>query len=342
MIFDSLLGLFSTDMAIDLGTANTLISIKDKGIVINEPSVVVVKHQKYAEAKVLAVGKQAKIMAGKIPRNMELIRPLRDGVIADFDITAIMIKYFIKKAHKRSVFLRPRIAICIPHGITEVERRAVRDAAYSVGARDVFLVEEPMAAALGAGISIHSSTGNMVIDIGGGTTEIGVTSLGGQIVSNSTRVGGDRFDKAIIDYIRIKHNLYIGEQTAEKLKFSIGSAHPIEGKSAMVKGRDGAGLLLEKEITSQDMTEALAEPLREISFSIRTVLDQIPPDLAGDIIDNGIVLTGGGSLLRGFDKYIQEHIKLKAKLCKDPLLAVARGTAKVLEDKKLLYSLSTK
>jgi len=342
MIFDNFLGMFSTDMAIDLGTANTLVSVKDRGIIINEPSVVVVKYKKYGEQKVLAIGKQAKNMAGKIPRDMKLIRPLRDGVIADFETTEKMIRYFIEKAHRRSSLVRPRIAICIPHGITGVERRAVRDAAYSAGARDVFLVEEPMAAALGAGIPIHSSTGNMVVDIGGGTTEIGVTSLGGQIVCNSTRVGGDRFDKAIIDFVRLKHNLYIGEQTAERLKWVIGSAYPMQAKNATVKGRDGGGLLIEKSITSEDMALALAEPLREISVSIRAILDEIPPDLAGDIIENGIVLTGGGSLLKGFDLYIKKHIKLNAKLCDEPLLAVARGTAKVLQDKKLLETLSTK
>ncbi len=343
MLFDGLLGLFSTDMAIDLGTANTLVSVKDKGIIINEPSVVVVQQKRFSEQKILAVGKEAKAMAGKLPADMKLVRPLRDGVIADFDMTEHMIRHFIEKSHHRSMFVRPRIAICIPHGITAVERGAVREAAFSAGAREVFLVEEPMAAALGADIPIHSSVGHLVVDIGGGTTEIGVTSLGGQIVSNSIRVAGDRFDKAIIDHIRMQHNLYIGEETAERLKWKVGAACKLDDTLEVeVKGRDGGGLLLTRLISSDDIAIALGEPLREIVVAIRSVLDELPPDLAGDIIENGIVLTGGGSLLHGFSKFLKEHIRLKARLCNEPLLAVARGTAKVLEDKKLLNSLSSK
>ena len=341
MIFDKFIGLFSNDMAIDLGTANTLVSIKGKGIIINEPSVVAVQHDRYGRDKILAVGSEAKMMIGKTPVNIQAVRPMKDGVIADFEMTERMIRYFIEKAHNRKSFIRPRIIICIPHGITQVERKAVKESALSAGAREVFLVEEPMAAAIGAGIPVSSPDGYVVVDIGGGTTEIGVTSLGGLVLSKSIKVAGDRFDKAIIDYVRQNFNLYIGERTAENIKLEIGTAVKLPKDIVIkVKGRDSTGLLSTVELSSEGVRNALKEPFKEISLAVRQVLEEMPPDLAGDVVDNGVVLTGGGALIRGLDKYLASDIKLPVRVADEPLLAVDYGTSKVLDVEKLLQVIS--
>ncbi len=341
MIFDKFIGMFSNDLAIDLGTANTLVSIKGQGIVINEPSVVAVQHDRFGRDKILAVGQEAKLMIGKTPMNIQAVRPMKDGVIADFEMTERMIRYFIEKAHNRKTFVRPRIIICIPHGITQVERKAVRESALSAGAREVFLVEEPMAAAIGAGIPVASPNGHIVVDIGGGTTEIGVTSLGGLVISKSIKVAGDRFDKSIIDYVRQTFNLYIGERTAEEIKFQIGTAVKLEKDLAIqVKGRDNSGLLSTIELTSEGVRQAMKEPFKEIALAIRQVLEEMPPDLASDIVDNGIVLTGGGALIRGLDVYLSNDVKLPVRVADEPLLAVAHGTSKVLDEEKLLKLIS--
>jgi rod shape-determining protein MreB len=273
--------------------------------------------------------------------NIQAVRPMKDGVIADFEMTERMIRYFIEKAHNRKSFVRPRIIICIPHGITQVERKAVRESALSAGAREVFLVEEPMAAAIGAGIPVASPNGHIVVDIGGGTTEIGVTSLGGLVISKSIKVAGDRFDKSIIDYVRQTFNLYIGERTAEDIKFQIGTAVKLEQDlTIQVKGRDSSGLLSRIELTSEGVRQAMKEPLKEIALAIRQVLEEMPPDLAGDIVDNGIVLTGGGALIRGLDVYLSNDVKLPVRVADEPLLAVAYGTSKVLDEEKLLKLIS--
>ena len=341
MIFNKIIGIFSNDMAIDLGTANTLVSIKGKGIIINEPSVVAVQHDRYGRDKILAVGAEAKQMIGKTPMNIHAVRPMKDGVIADFEMTERMIRYFIEKAHNRKSFVRPRIIISIPHGITQVEKKAVRESALSAGAREVFLVEEPMAAAIGADIPVSSPNGYVVVDIGGGTTEIGVTSLGGLVLSKSIKVAGDRFDRAIIDYVRQNFNLYIGERTAESIKLEIGTAIRMdEEKTIQVKGRDSSGLLSTIELTSEGVRHALKEPLKEISLAVRQVLEEMPPDLAGDVVDNGIVLTGGGALIYGIDSYLAADVKLPVRVAEEPLLAVAYGTSKVLDEDKLLKLIS--
>jgi rod shape-determining protein MreB len=337
MIIDRIIGLFSNDMAMDLGTANTIVSVKNKGIIINEPSVVAVQTDKYGREKILAVGEEAKKMVGKTPLNIRAVRPMKDGVIADFEMTEKMIKYFIQKSHSRKLFIKPRIIICIPHGITQVERKAVTESALSAGARQVILVEEPMAAAIGAGIPVGSPDGYIVVDIGGGTTEIGVTSLGGLVLSKSIKVAGDRFDKAIIDYIRQNFNLFIGERTAENIKIKIGTAVKSPKEVYMqVKGRDSSGLLSTVTLSSEDVRIALKEPLKEVALAIRQVLEEMPPDLAGDIVDNGVTLTGGGALIRGIDRYIAIDIKLPVKISDEPLLAVAYGTSKVLDEEVLL------
>jgi len=341
MIFDKFVGWFSNDMAIDLGTANTLVSVKGKGIIINEPSVVAVQHDRYGRDKILAVGSDAKQMIGKTPVNIQAVRPMKDGVIADFEMTERMIRYFIEKAHNRKTFLRPRIIICIPHGITQVERKAVKESALSAGAREVFLVEEPMAAAIGAGIPVSSPDGYVVVDIGGGTTEIGVTSLGGLVLSKSIKVAGDRFDRAIIDYVRQNFNLFIGERTAENIKLEVGTAiKQPQDKIIQVKGRDSSGLLTMIELTGEGVRMALTEPFKEISLAVRQVLEEMPPDLAGDVVDNGVVLTGGGALIRGIDKYLANDIKLPVRVADEPLLAVAYGTSKTLDEESLLKLIS--
>ncbi|WP_419766285.1 MAG: rod shape-determining protein [Arcobacter sp.] len=341
MFLDKLIGFFSSDMAIDLGTANTIVSVKGKGIIINEPSVVAVQHDKYGKDKILAVGVEAKQMIGKTPLNIQAVRPMRDGVIADFEMTERMIRYFIERAHSRKSFIRPRIIICIPYGITQVERKAVKESALSAGAREVFLVEEPMAAAIGAGIPVSDPSGYVVVDIGGGTTEIGVTSLGGLVLSKSIKTAGDRCDKAIMDYVRQNYNLYIGERTAETIKIEIGTAVKLDQELKIrVKGRDNSGLLSTIELGSEGVRTAIKEPLREIVAVVRSVLEDMPPDLAGDVVDNGVTLTGGGALIRGLDTYLADIIKLPVKVADEPLLAVAYGTSKVLDEEALLKLIS--
>ena len=332
MIFDQVIGFFSSDMGIDLGTANTLVLVKDKGIIINEPSVVAVERERYGgKAKILAVGKEAKEMVGKTPANIEAIRPMKDGVIADFDMTEKMIRYFIEKTHRRKNFLRPRIVISVPYGLTQVERKAVRESALSAGAREVFLIEEPMAAAIGANLAIQEPKGNLVVDIGGGTTEIGVTSLGGLVISKSIRTAGDKLDMSIVNYVKEKYNLVIGERTGEEIKISIGSAYQLNKELSMIiKGRDQvSGLLSRVELTSEDVRDAL-----------KVMLESMPPDLDYDLVENGIVLTGGGALIRGLDKYLSESVRLPVYIADEPLLAVARGTGKILEEIALLKQLT--
>ena len=341
MILDQLIGFFSSDMGIDLGTANTLVLVKDKGIIINEPSVVAVQREKYGKQKILAVGHEAKEMVGKTPGDIEAIRPMRDGVIADFDMTEKMIRYFIEKTHRRKSFLRPRIILSVPYGLTHVERKAVRESALSAGAREVFLIEEPMTAAIGANLPVREPQGNLVVDIGGGTTEIGVVSLGGLVISKSIRTAGDKIDISIVNYIKEKYNLLIGERAGEDIKISVGSAIQLpEELSIVVKGRDQiSGLLSRVELTSEDVREAMREPLKEIADALKTVLEMMPPDLAGDIVENGIVLTGGGALIRGIDKYLSDIVKLPVFVADEPLLAVAIGTGKALEEIKFLQQL---
>ena len=341
MILDQLVGLFSRDMGIDLGTANTLVLVKDKGIVINEPSVVAVQREKYGKQKILAVGHDAKEMVGKTPGYIEAIRPMRDGVIADFDMTEKMIRHFIEKTHRRKTFLRPRIIISVPYGLTQVERKAVRESALSAGAREVFLIEEPMAAAIGANLPIREPQGSLVVDIGGGTTEIGVVSLGGLVISKSIRTAGDKLDASIVNYVKEKYNLLIGERKGEEIKIKIGSAMQLPKELSMiVKGRDQvSGLLSRIELTSEDIREAMREPLKEIADALKTVLENMPPDLAGDIVERGVVLTGGGALIRGLDKYLADIVKLPVYVADEPLLAVARGTGKALEEIGLLEQL---
>jgi len=337
VFFNKLIGVFSNDMAIDLGTANTIVSVRGKGIIINEPSVVAVQKDKFGKDRILAVGQEAKQMIGKTPLNIQAVRPMQDGVIADFEMTERMIRYFIEKAHSRKSFVRPRIIISIPYGITQVERKAVEESAISAGAREVFLVEEPMAAAIGAGIPVSDPSGYVVVDIGGGTTEIGVTSLGGLVISKSIKIAGDRLDKAIIDYVRQNFNLYIGERTSETIKLAIGTAVKLDKELTIkVKGRDNSGLLSTVELGSEGVRTAIKEPLKEIVSALKSVLEEMPPDLAGDVVDNGVILTGGGALIRGLDRYIAEIVKLPVKVADEPLLAVAYGTSKVLDEDQLL------
>ena len=324
---------FTQDLAIDLGTANTLIMHKDK-LVVDEPSIIAVNR---ASKEVLAIGSEAQKMHGKTHEDIKTVRPLKDGVIADFEMTERMIRYFIEKAHSRKSFIRPRIIICIPYGITQVEKKAVEESAMSAGAREVFLVEEPMAAAIGAGIPVSDPSGYVVVDIGGGTTEIGVTSLGGLVLSKSIKVAGDKFDKSIIEYVRQNYNLYIGERTAENIKIEIGTAIKLGTELKIkVKGRDNSGLLSTIELGSEGVRTAIKEPLKEIVSAVRSVLEDMPPDLAGDVVDNGVILTGGGALIRGLDEYIADIVKLPVKVAEDPLLAVAYGTSNVLDEDALL------
>ncbi len=342
MFLNKLIGMFSNDLSIDLGTANTLVLVKGDGIIINEPSVVAIQTDKFGREKVLAVGQEAKEMVGKTPGNIRAVRPMKDGVIADFDITEKMIRYFIEKAHHRKTFIRPRIIVCVPFGLTQVERKAVRESALNAGAREVFLIEEPMAAAIGAGLPVKEPHGNLVVDIGGGTTEIGVVSLGGLVISKSIRTAGDKIDQAIVDYVKRKYNLLIGDRVAEEIKIEIGSALPLEKELVMmVNGRDQvSGLLSSVELTSEDAREAMKEPLREIGDALKDILEITPPDLAGDIVENGIVLTGGGALIRMLDKYFSDIVKLPVYVAEEPLLAVAKGTGRVLEEIDLLQQLS--
>jgi len=325
------LGLFSNDMGIDLGTATTLVFVKGEGVVLCEPSVVAIER---GTSHVLAVGEEAKRMLGRTPGNIIAIRPMKDGVIADFEITEAMLRYFIKKVHHRKVLVRPRIVIAIPSGITEVEKRAVKDSAERAGAREVFLIEEPIAAAIGSGLPIQEPIGNMIIDIGGGTTEIAVISLAGTVFSKSIRIGGDEMNEAIIEYLKKTYNLMVGERTAEEIKIKIGSAYPLEEEMGVeVKGRDlVAGLPKTVTITSEEIRESLQEPLRAIMEVIKISLERTPPELAADLIDHGIVMAGGGSLLRGLDKLISEETGLPVHITDDPITAVANGTGRVLSE----------
>jgi rod shape-determining protein MreB len=333
--FNYILGLFSNDMGIDLGTATTLVYVKGEGVVLCEPSVVAIER---ATTSVLAVGDEAKRMLGRTPGNIVAIRPMKDGVIADFEITEAMLRYFIKKVHHRRVLVRPRIIIAIPSGITEVEKRAVKDSAERAGAREVFLIEEPIAAAIGVGLPIQEPIGNMIIDIGGGTTELAVISLSGVVFSKSIRIGGDEMDEAIIEYLKKTYNLMVGERTAEEIKIKIGSAYPLEEEMSLeVKGRDlVAGLPKTVTITSEEIREALQEPLRAILEVTKISLERTPPELAADLIEHGIVMAGGGSLLRGLDKLISEETGLPVHIADDPLTAVANGTGKVLNEIRYL------
>ena len=337
MFLDKLIGLFSNDMAIDLGTANTIVSVRGKGIIINEPSVVAVQKDRNGRDRILAVGQEAKQMIGKTPLNIQAVRPMQDGVIADFEMTERMIRYFIEKAHSRKSFIRPRIIICIPYGITQVEKKAVEESAMSAGAREVYLVEEPMAAAIGAGIPVSDPAGYVVVDIGGGTTEIGVTSLGGLVLCKSIKVAGDKFDKSIIEHVRQNFNLFIGERTAENIKIEIGTAIKLDTELKMkVKGRDNSGLLSTIELGSEGVRIAIKEPLKEIVSAIKSVLENMPPDLASDIVDNGVIIAGGGALIRGLDTYLADIIKLPVRIADEPLLSVAYGTSQVLDQEELL------
>lgn len=340
MIFDSIIGWFSKDLAIDLGTANTVVFVKDKGIVLREPSVVAVAKDEMAVKRIIAVGKKAKEMLGKTPGNIQAIRPLRDGVIADFEAAQAMIRYFISSVHQRSMLLRPIIVVGIPHGITEVEKRAVREAAESAGAREVFLVEEPMAAAIGAGINVEEPSGNMIVDIGGGTTEVAVISLAGIVQSFSEKVAGDKMDEAIVAYIKKKYNVLIGEQTAERVKIEIGNAKPERGKDErkmIVKGRDiVTGIPKHIEVSESEIAEALYEPLKIISEAIRSTLEKTPPELSSDIIEKGVLLTGGGSLLKNLDAFIKDEVQLPVSVVDNPLDSVALGCGALLNNPDLL------
>ncbi|MFQ5900103.1 MAG: rod shape-determining protein [Thermodesulfobacteriota bacterium] len=338
MFLNTLLGLFSNDLAIDLGTANTLIYVKGKGIISNEPSVVAIHRDSRGMKKVLAVGKEAKAMLGRTPGNIVAIRPMKDGVIADFEITEAMLKYFIKKAHNRRTMVRPRIVVCVPSGITPVERRAVKDSAESAGAREVYLIEEPMAAAIGSGLPITEPSGNMIVDIGGGTTEVAVISLAGIVFSKSIRVGGDMMDEVIVQYVKRKYNLLIGTATAESIKMNFGLVLPSEDRQSMeIKGRDlVTGIPRTMEIVDEEIKEALSEPTNAIVDAVKVTLERTPPDLAGDIVDKGIVLAGGGALLKNLDILLREETKLPVTVAEDPLTCVAKGSGKVLDEIDLL------
>jgi rod shape-determining protein MreB len=340
-MFLNLLGLLSADMAIDLGTANTLVYVKGRGIVLNEPSVVAMASVR-GKKQVLAVGDEAKQMLGRTPGNIQAIRPLRDGVIADFEVAEEMIKHFIRKVHNRRSFASPQVIICVPSGSTAVERRAIRDSAEAAGARRVFLIEEPMAAAIGAGLPVTEPTGSMVVDIGGGTTEVAVLSLGGIVYSRSVRVGGDKMDEAIIAYIRRNHNLLIGEGTAERIKKEIGSACPPEdgeGRTMEIKGRDLMnGVPKELLVTEAQIAEALAEPVGAIVEAVKVALEHTAPELAADIVDKGVVLTGGGGLLGNLDYVLRHSTGLPVSIAEDPLSCVVLGTGRALEEMRTLRS----
>ncbi len=333
-MFDWFFGLFSVDLAIDLGTANTLIFVKNQGIVLSEPSVVAVQKNAAGGKRVLAVGKEAKEMLGRTPGSIVAIRPMKDGVIADFEITEAMLRHFIQKVHNRKSLVRPRIMICVPYGITEVEKRAVRESAESAGAREIYLIEEPMAAAIGAGLPITEPSGNMVVDIGGGTTEVAVISLAGIVYSRSVRVAGDKMDEAITQFIKRKYNMLIGERTAELIKVTIGNAYKTDELEVMeVKGRDQlAGVPKTMEVNSDEIREALSEPINAIIEAVRVALERTPPELAADIVDKGIVLTGGGALLKHLDVLLREETGLPVMVAEDPLSCVVLGSGKALEE----------
>ncbi len=337
-MFNKLLGLFSNDLAIDLGTANTLVYAKGKGIVCSEPSVVAVQKDARGGRRVRAVGRVAKEMLGRTPGSIIAIRPMKDGVIADFEITEAMLRYFIGRAHNRRKLYAPRIIICVPYGITEVEKRAVRESAHNAGARDVYLIEEPMAAAIGAGLPIAEPSGNMIVDVGGGTTEVAVISLSGIVYSQSARVGGDKMDDAIIQHMKRKYNLLIGERTAEMIKCTLGTAYPTESVMTMeVKGRDlVAGLPKTLEVNSDEIRDALQEPINAIVEAVRIALERTPPELAADIVDKGIVLAGGGALLKNLDILLREETGLPVLIAEDPISSVVIGSGRALDAIELL------
>jgi len=338
-MFRKFFGLFSSDIGIDLGTANTLVYVRDQGIVLREPSVVAVQA---GTNKVLAVGNEAKSMLGRTPGNIVAIRPLKDGVIADFEITEAMLSHLITKAHGGRRLVRPRVVIAVPSGITEVEKRAVKDSATHAGAREVYLIEEPMAAAIGVGLPIQEAAGNMIIDIGGGTTEVALISLAGIVFSRSVRVAGDELDEAIVQYLKRNFNLAIGERTAEDIKIKLGSAIKLPKENSMeVKGRDlVAGLPKTITLTSQEVREALTEPLNSIVDAVRTTLERCPPELSSDLVDRGMVLAGGGALLRGLDQLLRDETGLPVHIADDPLSAVAEGTGRVLSEIDVLRSIA--
>jgi len=337
-VLDNLMFSFSSDIGIDLGTASTLVYLKNEGIVLCEPSVVAIES---GTTNVLAVGEEAKRMLGRTPGNIIAIRPMRDGVIADFDITESMLRYFIKKVHHSRRLVRPRIVVAVPSGITEVERRAVKDSALHAGAREVFMIEEPVAAWIGVGLPIHEPSGNMVIDIGGGTTEMAVISLAGVVFSKSIRIGGDELDEAITNYLKRTYNLMVGERTAEEIKITIGSGYPMEEELTMdVRGRDlVAGLPKMITVNSEEIREALSDPIAQIVEAVRITLERTPPELSADLIEKGLILAGGGALLRGLDKLIAEETGLPVHLADDPLTAVVLGTGKVLSELRYLKRL---
>lgn len=338
MVLKTIAGWLSVDLAIDLGTANTLIYVKGQGIVCNEPSVVAVNRDARGGRRVLAVGIEAKRMLGRTPGNIVAIRPLKDGVIADFETTEAMLRYFIRRAHNRRGWVRPRIVICVPIGVTEVEKRAVRESAESAGAREVYLMEEPMAAAIGAGLPVTEPIGNMIVDIGGGTTEVGVISLAGVVFSRSVRFGGDKMDEAISQYIKRKHNLAIGERTAELIKIAVGSAYPPEETHNMeIKGVDlVSGVPKTVEIGDAEIRESLHEPINQIVEAVRVALERTPPELASDLVDKGIMLSGGGALLRNLDILLSNETGLPVGQAEDPLTAVVMGAGRALDEIELL------
>ncbi len=343
MLSDRLFGLFSSDLAIDLGTANTLVFVQGRGIVLNEPSIIAIRK---TDNEVIGVGHEAKAMLGRTPENIQALKPLKDGVIADFDVTERMLQYFIERARQISsgrkrawVLDRPRVIVGVPSGITQVEKRAVRDAAMQAGARDVYLIEEPTAAAIGAGLPIHEPGGHLIVDIGGGTTEVAVISMSGTVYCNSVRIAGDEMDEAIIQHIRKHYRLLVGERRAEEIKIALGSAHPeaLERSSIEVKGRDLVdGVPKTLVITDEEICEALREPVMTIVETVRTCLERTPPELAADIIEKGVVLTGGGALLRGMDWLLQHVTQLPVRVAEDPLSCAARGAGIALDDLELL------
>jgi rod shape-determining protein MreB len=325
------LSVIGRDMAIDLGTANTLVYVRGKGIVLNEPSVVAINT---SSTGIVAVGSEAKRMIGRTPGNIVAIRPLKDGVIADFDTTERMLRYFIQKVHRRSRFAQPRIVVCVPSGITGVEQRAVKDTAYAAGARKVYIIEEPMAAAIGSGMPVHEPTGNMIVDIGGGTTEVAVISLGGIVTSQSIRTGGDELDEAIMSYVKKEYSLMLGERTAEEIKMSIGSAFPMPDEPhAEIRGRDlVSGLPKTIVVSAEEIRKAIEEPVNDIVDAVKGTLDRCPPELAGDVMDRGIVITGGGALLRGLDERLRHETGMPVFIAEDPLHSVALGSGRCVEE----------
>ena len=342
MFFDRFWGLLSNDLAIDLGTATTLVYVRGQGIVVNEPSVVAIRKDHQGAKKILAVGNEAKKMLGRTPANIVAIRPIKDGVIADFEVTEAMLSYFIKVVHKRKSFVRPRVIVSVPSGITPVEKRAVRESAELAGAREIYLIEEPMAAAIGAGLPVSEPIGNMIVDIGGGTTEVAVISLSGIVYSQSVRVAGDKMDEAIVQYVKRKYNMLIGERTAELIKITIGTAYPEkEIKTVDIKGRDlVTGIPKTLEISSEEVMQAISEPVNAIVNAVKIALERTPPELAADIVDRGIVLAGGGALLKNLDKLLREETGLPIIVAESPLTAVVLGAGKALEELDLLREIA--